>query len=121
MRRRRLLAVVLGLGLLLAACGGDEGDDPGSGSGASGDGEHVITIEGSAFSGADSVPAGSTITVENEDDFQHTFTPDEDGAFEGASLDGGSSATVEAPEPGTYAYHCEIHPSMKGSFTVEAA
>ena len=109
-----LALLVLGLG----ACGGGD-DDSGDASGDGGSSANVITIEGSAFSGVESVPDGASVTVKNEDDFQHTFTPDTDGDFEPASLDGGASATVELPGPGTYGYHCSIHTTMTGTITVE--
>jgi plastocyanin len=125
MKRSLLLAVLLVLpALLLGACGGGDDDDGASGSGDS-DGAATpagpeITIEGSAFHGATSARTGSTLTVRNEDDFEHTFTPDVAGSFAAAELDGGGSAEVELPTAGTFAYHCNIHPSMKGTIEVTA-
>jgi plastocyanin len=115
MKRSLLLAVLL----LLGACGGGDDDDGASGSGdATAPAGAEITIEGSAFHGATSARAGSTLTVRNEDGFAHTFTPDEDGAFDGLELDGGDAGEVELAEAGTYAYHCEIHTSMTGTIEV---
>ena len=121
---RRLLLVLLALvALSLGACGGGGDDDDSSAGSGADDGaasaDNVITIEGSAFKGVTSVPDGSEVTVENKDDFQHTFTPDKDGDFQPASLQGGKSATIEMPGPGTYGYHCSIHTSMTGQITVE--
>ena len=119
--RRLLLVVPALLVLSLGACGGGGDDDSSAGSGVDDatTAEQVITIEDSAFGGVTSVPEGSEVTVENKDDFQHTFTPDKDGDFQPASLQGGASATIEMPGPGTYGYHCSIHTTMTGEITVE--
>ena len=127
MSRLRLLVVLAALVIGLGACGGDDddgasgGDSGGDSSGASGSTEpaDVITIKGSAFSGVETVAEGATIEVRNEDGFPHTFTPDNDGDFQSAALEGGKSATIDMPGPGTYGYHCNIHPSMTGEITVE--
>ena len=58
--------------------------------------------------------AGTKITVKNRDGTAHTFTALK-GAFDTGDIDGGSSATVTVKKPGTYAYHCNIHNSMKGT------
>ena len=124
MNRLRLLVVLAALVIGLGACGGDDDDNGRSGDGAAGDAgssepADVITIKGSAFSGVETVADGATIEIRNEDGFPHTFTPDNDGDFQSAALDGGKSATIEMPGPGTYRYHCNIHPSMTGEITVE--
>ena len=131
MQRLRLLVVLAALIVGLGACGGGDDDDGGGGGGddaagdASGDASgssepaDVITIKGSTFSGVETVADGATIEVRNEDGFQHTFTPDNSGDFQSAALEGGASATIEMPGPGTYSYHCNIHPSMTGEITVE--
>jgi plastocyanin len=123
MNRLRLLVVLAALVIGVGACGGDgdDGGGSGSGSGEAGGTEpaDVITIKGSAFSGVETVADGATIEVRNDDGFPHTFTPDNDGDFQSAALEGGTSATIEMPGPGTYGYHCNIHPSMTGEITVE--
>ena len=121
MRRLWLLVLLATLVIGLGACGGGDDDGGADTGGASGSTEpaDVITIKGSAFSGVESVADGATIEVRNEDGFPHTFTPDNDGDFQSAALEGGKSATIEMPGPGTYKYHCNIHPSMTGEITVE--
>jgi plastocyanin len=122
--KRSLLVVLAMVALSLGACGGGDDDDgstaadDGGGGGAAA--TNVITIENSSFSGVTSVPDGSSVTVENKDDTQHTFTPDTAGDFQAASLNGGKSATIKMPGPGTYKYHCSIHTTMTGEITVEA-
>jgi plastocyanin len=123
--KRSLLALfcAASLSLSLAACGGDDDDDggsaSGSGSGTSTEagGEVAVTIEGFEFS-AQPVSAGSSFEVENKDSTEHTFTAD-DGAFD-VDVDGGDTESVDAPaDPGTYAFHCKIHPNMTGDLTVQ--
>lgn len=87
-----------------------------SGTASSGSSTGTITIKGFAFNAPPTVPAG-TITIRNEDSTRHTFHPDKDGAFQAVEIDGGKSGeTVLAP--GTYAFHCNIHTTMKGTITV---
>jgi len=75
----------------------------------------AVTIKGFAFSPKTlQVKAGSKVKVTNKDGTTHTFTANK-GAFDTGDIDGGSSATVTVKKPGTYAYHCNIHSSMKGT------
>ena len=79
----------------------------------------TIQIEGFAFSALDPVAPGTEIAVANLDGAQHTLTAD-DGSFNTGGLDGGATIAITAPAaPGTYAFVCNIHPSMAGSLTVE--
>jgi plastocyanin len=127
------------LALSVAACGDDDDDDvdasgsgttgatepasgsddlyggSGSGGGSSDDG---VTASDFTFSSFTAAP-GAEVTFQNEDDVRHTMTAD-DGSFDSGEVDGGSSATITAPsEAGDHAFHCEIHPSMTGTLTVE--
>jgi plastocyanin len=123
---KRSLAVLccVVLAMALGACGGGDDDSSGdataSGTTAKSEagGGDVVTIKDFAFSGASSVKAGSTVTVKNEDGTKHTFTPDTAGDFQPAALEPGTSAEIAFATAGTFAYHCEIHSSMKGSIEV---
>ncbi|MEQ4520990.1 cupredoxin domain-containing protein [Pseudarthrobacter sp. B907] len=78
----------------------------------------TIHIKSFAYSGPDSVPAGSTVTVMNMDTEAHTLTAD-DGSFE-AVAKAGTSVTFTAPsKPGAFAYHCTYHSNMHGTLTVK--
>ncbi len=59
------------------------------------------------------VTAGASVTVTNDDGAPHTLTAD-DGKFDTGNLEGGKQATITIDEPGTYAYHCDIHNYMTG-------
>lgn len=75
----------------------------------------ALTIKGFAFS-ALTAPAGQAITVTNEDTAAHTVTAD-DGSFS-VDVPAGGTATLTVATAGTYAIHCKIHSSMKGSITI---
>lgn len=106
-----------------AACGNAGSDSssdaaPPSASAGEKDGA-VVTIKTFAFAPEPvRVQAGTTVTWANEDEILHTVTSgardDADGAFD-EKLDGpGSVAEHTFETPGTYAYHCSIHPGMDG-------
>ena len=128
-RLRALLALVFVLLLVAAACGDDD-DDSDTGAGTDtpaatttvapddGGGDGGITIEGFQFQVADSVAGGATVEITNADSAPHTVTAD-DGGFDSGQIDPDGSGSITAPmEPGTYAFHCEVHPSMKGELVV---
>ena len=64
-----------------------------------------------------SVTAGTTVTWMNTDSIAHTSTSDAPGWNSGTVAPGGQfSAAFQTP--GTFAYHCSIHPGMVGSVVV---
>lgn len=134
-------AAVTVLALGLAACGGDDDDDGGGATesdesstettesdesstettagGAAGGGADAVAYEvtGTEYTDA-SAPAGGTLEITNSSGGSHTFTAD-DGAFD-VAYGPDESATVDVPDqPGEYPFHCEIHPSMAATLTVE--
>jgi plastocyanin len=117
MATRRTTWITLGITALtlllgLAACGGD--DDDGGGGGAA---EADVVIEGFVFT-TETVQAGAEVSIVNEDSVTHTVTAD-DGPFD-VEVGAGDTATFTAPdEPGDYAFHCNLHPQMTGTLTVE--
>jgi plastocyanin len=124
-RRSFILIVVALLAWGLAACsssktsyggtGSTSATSPGSGSASGG----TITIKNFKFTTA-TVKAGSTVTVKNDDSTAHTVTSDTAGQFDAGTVDPGKTATFTAPStPGSYPYHCNIHPTiMKSTLTV---
>ena len=74
-----------------------------------------VTIKNFKFSPSPlQVKVGSKITVKNADSTTHTFTAN-NGAFDTGEVESGTSASVTVEKPGSFAYHCEIHNSMKGT------
>ncbi|MFE5871402.1 cupredoxin domain-containing protein [Streptomyces roseifaciens] len=63
------------------------------------------------------VRAGETVTWVNPSPSTHTATSDAPG-FDVTVSPGQSSGPVRFNTPGTFRYHCEIHPSMTGTVTV---
>jgi plastocyanin len=49
----------------------------------------------------------------------HTVTADDANRFDSGTVQPGASASIQAPGPGTYAYHCSVHPFMTGTLVVK--
>jgi len=63
------------------------------------------------------VAVGTTVTWTNSDSIAHTSTSDANGWNSGIVAPGGRfSFTFQAP--GTFSYHCTIHPGMVGTVVV---
>lgn len=79
----------------------------------------AATLEISDFTfSASAAEPGATVAVSNRDGFPHTATAD-DGSFQSGTVDAGGTGGFVAPSaPGTYPFHCEIHPQMNGALTV---
>ncbi len=64
------------------------------------------------------VKQGEIIKWKNEDGVAHTVTSDDGTTFSSGNVNAGSTFSFTAATPGTYAYHCNIHPGMKGTIIV---
>ncbi|MBV9582659.1 MAG: cupredoxin domain-containing protein [Chloroflexi bacterium] len=63
------------------------------------------------------VKPGQSVTFTNNDSVAHTTTS---SAWDSGQIAPGASYTLTAPStPGTYTYHCSIHPFMTGTLIVE--
>ncbi len=60
---------------------------------------------------------GQTVSWVNRDNSAHTVTSDTN-AFDSGNMDLGAPYKFTFTQPGTYTYHCTIHPWMKGTVTV---
>lgn len=79
----------------------------------------TITITNFTFTGPTTVPAGATVAVTNSDSTDHTVTSDGLSQFD-VHAPAGQTVTFKAPTaPGTYPFHCSIHPQMHGSLIVK--
>jgi plastocyanin len=77
-----------------------------------------IEIQQFAFAqAAVTVPVGTTVTWVNQDEDAHTVTAD-DGRFASAGLDRGERFSYRFTAPGTYVYHCALHPHMTARIVV---
>jgi plastocyanin len=145
-----MLLAVLTAGALFVACGDDdeggnggeattaaatpeEEEENGSPTGGAGGGTDLeLAAENTTYDVSElTAPAGADITLvfDNDDEgVQHNFSlyeteESEDPLFEGEIITGIDSIdyTFAAPtDPGTYHFHCDIHPTqMTGDFIVE--
>ena len=65
------------------------------------------------------VKPGAGVTVTNQDSTAHTATADDGQSFDTGTLDQGASQTISVSKPGSYPYHCSIHPFMHGTLVVK--
>lgn len=78
-----------------------------------------VMISGMAFTPSSvTIKVGSIIDWTNKDRVAHTITFD-DGSVDSGSITKGGKYPHLFVKPGTYTYHCSIHPSMKGTIVVE--
>ena len=63
------------------------------------------------------ITVGTTVTWTNDGVDPHTVTAD-DGAFDSGRLDPGTQFSQTFDQPGTFSYHCTIHPQMQASVIV---
>jgi plastocyanin len=81
--------------------------------------ENTVTIQNFAFTPANlTVKKGTKVTFVNKDSVGHSATAD-DKSFDTGVLEQNESKEVSFDKPGTYTYHCSVHPNMKAVITVE--
>jgi plastocyanin len=118
-----VLVVIACAVLLLAGCGGDSSSYGSATSGASSTQTAVaerVVISNFRFSPAtDTVKPGAPVTVTNQDSVTHTVTADDGHSFDTGNLAHGGSQKISVSKPGTYSYHCTIHPYMHGTLVVK--
>jgi plastocyanin len=84
-------------------------------------GSTLVTIRSFAFETQNvQVPAGGSVTWVNCESsaVSHTSTSDQ-GAWNSSLLAPGDAFTQSFDTPGIYSYHCEPHPFMTGTVTVQ--
>jgi plastocyanin len=63
--------------------------------------------------------AGSTLKLSSKDDEPHTVTAD-DGSFDAGPFNPSKPTTLTVPTtPGSYKFHCKVHPTMHGTLVVQ--
>jgi plastocyanin len=78
----------------------------------------AITIQNLTFQPAAlSIKTGRTVRIVNTDSTEHTWTSDT-GAFDSGAIAQDETFSRRFDSPGTFDYHCEIHPSMTGTVSV---
>lgn len=80
-----------------------------------------VAISGFAFSPQTmTIDAGDSIQWTNMDSATHTVVSDTGSMINSGDLATGQSYTQLFTTPGTYTYHCSIHPDMTGTIIVNA-
>ena len=128
MRRQSIAALAIGASLAVAACGGGASAPATPSAAASASpaspsvtaaGTAAVTIASFTFAPASlGIAPGTTVSWANQDDVAHTVAWDDGAAGSGRLSAGGTPYARTFDRPGTYAYHCSIHPSMKGTVVV---
>lgn len=114
-RRAATVAAAAVLGLSLVGLGGALASADG---GATASRAAGVKIVGFSYKPATlRVAKGASVVFANTDDTAHTAT--RAGSFTTGRLKPGRSATVRFARKGTFAYHCTIHPFMRGKVVVD--
>lgn len=61
---------------------------------------------------------GDTITWTNNGPTNHTVTLDDQPSCDTGTIAAGATGSLTFTAAGTYAFHCKIHSSMKGTITI---
>ena len=78
----------------------------------------TVVIQGFTFLPQNAtINVGESVTWLNNDPLNHTATSDT-GAFDTGAIAASGNKTISFAVAGSFAYHCSIHPSMKGTITV---
>ncbi|HWO47198.1 MAG TPA: cupredoxin domain-containing protein [Solirubrobacterales bacterium] len=109
----RTLALIALVAVGLLAVGHSSAAQPAARAGAA----KSVSIVNFAFKpGTLKVKRGARVTFANTADTTHTASS---GSFDTRRIAPGTSKTVQFKKRGTFAYHCKIHPFMKGKVVVE--
>lgn len=117
MKLTRSLHLLVGTALLITGCSSLDVAQPTSTTAAL-QRPHVAITQSRFDPTAITVPIGTTVSFQNTDPFAHTVTA-RDGDFDSGRLEQDQTFTVQFSAPGTFAYFCEIHPTMRAEVTVE--
>jgi plastocyanin len=80
----------------------------------------TVSIQNFSFKPANiTIKRGTRVIWINKDTTQHTATANDGRSFDSGTLGPGRRFSHTFKRAGKKAYHCEIHPSMKGSVTVK--
>lgn len=142
MRRLALLSLVATATLILAACAGGSAGTPAASAGGGASAPASAPASGGGGAACSEAPAGSTaavtvtikdfkyspqpvqakvgdvVTWSNQDGAPHSATLD-GGACDTKTINGGASASLVFTAPGTYTYHCAIHPTQMKDYTIQ--
>jgi plastocyanin len=116
-KRRGRWAFALLTAVAAVAVAGPSGGQA-AGAAAQASGAKTVAIENFAFHPQTlKIKRGGRVAFANSSEVAHTAT--RGGSFDTRRIAPGKSALVRFNQKGTFAYHCKIHPFMKGRIVVE--
>jgi plastocyanin len=116
-------ALVVGLAVVMASCGKSSTSPTESGTSNPANGAAIDIPASDVYGltnfnpGQVSVVVGSSVSFQNSDGIEHHPTAD-DGSWN-IDLMSGAGGSEKFQTPGTYTFHCAIHPNMTGTVTVK--
>jgi plastocyanin len=119
--KTKMLGALFILVVVLTACGSKTVSPaaPATSAPAVSGNEAKINISSFKFDPANiTIKAGETVTWINQDDVVHTVVAD-DNSWTSDNLGKGVSYSHTFDTAGTFAYHCGVHPTMKGAVIVQ--
>jgi plastocyanin len=117
-QRTRLWIPVVLLALFLAGLAASRGSAAEPVAGASASAAKTVSIVNFAFKpGTLKVKRGARVSFANTSNTAHTAT--KGSSFDTKRIAPGKSKAVQFNQRGSFAYHCKIHPFMKGKIVVE--
>lgn len=117
-RGRQAIAIALASGVFALALIGIWGGAASADDSARASRTSTVTIPAFKFQPATvTVSRGSKVRFSNTSGTTHTAT--RKGSFNTGRIKSGNSATVQFNGKGSFAYHCSIHPFMKGKVVVD--
>lgn len=112
MSTRQTAAAAVGmLALAAAGCGASRHGSAGRPS--------AVAIQSFAYRPTPvTVSPGTRLTFDNRDSVEHTASADDGTAFDSGPIQAHHSAVITLSKAGTFAYHCDFHPFMRGTIIV---
>jgi plastocyanin len=117
------IALIIVIGLTLAACGGDDsGGKQAASSGSCPSGAVTIHMKDIKFDPeTTSAKAGDTVCWVNDDSVDHDAVADSGASFKSELFGKGQTFTTKVDKAGTVKYECTIHPGMTGEIDVSGS
>lgn len=114
------LAIIVAVGMFGASCGGTTATSATTaGTPTSAAGGARVVMKNLAFDPATvTIKVGQSVTWTNQESMTHTVVAD-NAEFKSNSLANAATFSFTFEKAGTYAYHCSIHPAMKGTVVVQ--
>ena len=105
--------------LTLSACSDDNEAKPTNSGNGGNIPTNAVNISNLAFDpNSIAISAGTEVTWTNQEAAAHTVTSDDGNFASSGNLGQNDTYSVTFSNPGTYMYHCSLHPSMTGTVTV---